>query len=291
MSPGSITESYPAFAHIGLRENPGKNLNHVTCPNRESNPGHLISRPDTLTVTPQMWTASCESWMKNLVVPPLVAITAATLSGMLSTSLCRISTGMRRHSYWNLALSWTMEVHLPRPQSPVQFVPKVLSGIEIRTLCRPVQSVNIIVCIPLHSSRRNMRPTSNVQPSARLQEEWRRIPVDVLHKLVESMPDRVAAVTATRGGTMRFKGGRESVEDNPRSDRPSSSKTNENIAKVHDIVRSDRRLKIREMVDELSLSLYAVQSILTEDLNMRQPSFRKLLPDEQNNTDFKYPKN
>ncbi|KAJ4444459.1 hypothetical protein ANN_06251 [Periplaneta americana] len=27
MSPGSSTDSYPAFAHIGLRENPGKNLN------------------------------------------------------------------------------------------------------------------------------------------------------------------------------------------------------------------------------------------------------------------------
>ncbi|KAJ4445772.1 hypothetical protein ANN_12457 [Periplaneta americana] len=27
MGPGSSTDSYPAFAHIGLRENPGKNLN------------------------------------------------------------------------------------------------------------------------------------------------------------------------------------------------------------------------------------------------------------------------
>ncbi|KAJ4431312.1 hypothetical protein ANN_19909 [Periplaneta americana] len=53
MSPGSSTESYPAFAHIGLRENPGKNLNQVTCPDRESNPGHLVSRPDVPTVTPQ----------------------------------------------------------------------------------------------------------------------------------------------------------------------------------------------------------------------------------------------
>ncbi|KAJ4431053.1 hypothetical protein ANN_19646 [Periplaneta americana] len=49
MSPGSNTESYPAFAHIGLRENPGKNLNQVTCPDRESNPGHLVSRLDALT--------------------------------------------------------------------------------------------------------------------------------------------------------------------------------------------------------------------------------------------------
>ncbi|KAJ4436980.1 hypothetical protein ANN_17112 [Periplaneta americana] len=54
MSPGSSTESYPAFARIGLRENPGKNLNQVTCPDRDSNPGHLVSRPDALTGTPQI---------------------------------------------------------------------------------------------------------------------------------------------------------------------------------------------------------------------------------------------
>ncbi|KAJ4450028.1 hypothetical protein ANN_01435 [Periplaneta americana] len=53
MSPGSSTESYPAFARIELRENPGKTLNQVTCPDRESNLGHLVSRPDALTVTPQ----------------------------------------------------------------------------------------------------------------------------------------------------------------------------------------------------------------------------------------------
>ncbi|KAJ4436935.1 hypothetical protein ANN_17067 [Periplaneta americana] len=56
MSPGSSTESCPAFARIGLRENPGKNLNQVTCPDRDSNPGHLVSQPDALTVTPQVWT-------------------------------------------------------------------------------------------------------------------------------------------------------------------------------------------------------------------------------------------
>ncbi|KAJ4447677.1 hypothetical protein ANN_09684 [Periplaneta americana] len=58
MSPGSNTESYPAYTHIGSRENPGKNLNQVTCPDRESNPGYLVSRPDTLTVTPQAYELS-----------------------------------------------------------------------------------------------------------------------------------------------------------------------------------------------------------------------------------------
>ncbi|KAJ4451040.1 hypothetical protein ANN_02476 [Periplaneta americana] len=54
MSTGSSTESYPAFARIGLRENPGKNLNQITYPDQDSNPGHLVLRPDALTTTPQV---------------------------------------------------------------------------------------------------------------------------------------------------------------------------------------------------------------------------------------------
>ncbi|KAJ4437443.1 hypothetical protein ANN_17587 [Periplaneta americana] len=54
MNPGSSTKSYPVFAHIGLRENPGKNINQITYPDWESKPGHLVSQPDALTVTPQL---------------------------------------------------------------------------------------------------------------------------------------------------------------------------------------------------------------------------------------------
>ncbi|KAJ8897227.1 hypothetical protein PR048_002573 [Dryococelus australis] len=41
-------------------------------------------------------------------------------------------------------------------------------------------------------------PKSIAQLMEWLQEEWRRIPVDVLQTLVESMPDRVVAVVAAR---------------------------------------------------------------------------------------------
>ncbi|KAJ4433221.1 hypothetical protein ANN_15479 [Periplaneta americana] len=95
---------------------------------------------------------------------------------------------------WHSVGQWKLAAS-PETSIPVQFVPKVLNGIEIRTLCRPVQPVNIIVCVPLLSSHRNMGPTAIVQLSAKLQEEWRRIPVDILHKLVENIPDRVAAVS------------------------------------------------------------------------------------------------
>ncbi|KAJ8866788.1 hypothetical protein PR048_032649 [Dryococelus australis] len=51
---------------------------------------------------------------------------------------------------------------------------------------------------------RQARPKSIAQFVEWLQEEWRRIPVDVLQTLVESMPDRMAAVIAARCGPTRF---------------------------------------------------------------------------------------
>ncbi|KAJ8867687.1 hypothetical protein PR048_031490 [Dryococelus australis] len=48
---------------------------------------------------------------------------------------------------------------------------------------------------------RQAPPKSIAQLMEWLQEEWRQIPVDVLHTLVESMPDRMAAVIAARART------------------------------------------------------------------------------------------
>ncbi|KAJ4449595.1 hypothetical protein ANN_00998 [Periplaneta americana] len=46
----------PSICSYWVEGKPRKNLNQVTCPDRDSNPGHLVSRPDALTVTPQVWT-------------------------------------------------------------------------------------------------------------------------------------------------------------------------------------------------------------------------------------------
>ena len=42
----------------------------------------------------------------------------------------------------------------------------------------------------------------------------------------------------------RFASGRETVQDDPKSGRPSSTRTDENIEKVDELVRSDRRMTV-----------------------------------------------
>ena len=46
----------------------------------------------------------------------------------------------------------------------------------------------------------------------------------------------------------RFKSGQTSLEDGPRSGRPSTSRTDENIAKIKELVMEDRRRTIAELV-------------------------------------------
>ncbi|CAI6359366.1 unnamed protein product [Macrosiphum euphorbiae] len=62
-----------------------------------------------------------------------------------------------------------------------------------------------------------------------------------------------------------FKNGQESLEDEERSGRPSTSKNYETIEKVKNLVRSDRRLRIQDMANALGISYGSVQNILKDD--------------------------
>jgi len=82
----------------------------------------------------------------------------------------------------------------------------------------------------------------------------------------------------------RFKEGRTSVESNPRSGRPSTSRNKEMIAKVRTIVRSNGRLTLREIADDCGISVGSCDAILTDDLHMKlvcTKSVPHLLTDDQ----------
>lgn len=78
-----------------------------------------------------------------------------------------------------------------------------------------------------------------------------------------------------------FQEGREEVEDEHRSGRPSTSKTQENIEKVKELVLENRRLSIRHLVDITQISFGSIQSILKHSLGLTRVSSR-LVPKSLN---------
>lgn len=74
-----------------------------------------------------------------------------------------------------------------------------------------------------------------------------------------------------------FKNGRESVEDMERSGRPSTSRVDETVAKVKELLDSDRRLSLKMIADEVSVNKFTVHQIVTQDLMMRKVC-AKLVP-------------
>jgi hypothetical protein len=61
----------------------------------------------------------------------------------------------------------------------------------------------------------------------------------------------------------RFQDGREDVEDDKCSGRPSTSIIDENMKKVEKMVMNDRRITIREVADEVGISIGSCHNIFS----------------------------
>ena len=73
----------------------------------------------------------------------------------------------------------------------------------------------------------------------------------------------------------RFKEGRTLVDDDLRSGRPSTSKT-DNVAKVRKAIRSNCCLTVREVAEEVSISKTVCHEILTENLGVASSGSRNI---------------
>lgn len=81
-----------------------------------------------------------------------------------------------------------------------------------------------------------------------------------------------------------FKEGREDVEDEQRSGRPSTAHTLDNVAKVRAALNTDRRLSVRLIADKVELPKSIVHEIITTELQMRKICAKlvpKVLTDDQ----------
>jgi len=97
--------------------------------------------------------------------------------------------------------------------------------------------------------------------------------------LVQVYGDNAMKKTAVYKWVKRFSEGRESVTEEEGSGRSTTSKTEENIAKVHKIVRENRRLTVRSIAEQVNIDRETVRNILTEDFDMRKV-WAKMVPKE-----------
>ena len=69
-----------------------------------------------------------------------------------------------------------------------------------------------------------------------------------------------------------FKEGRISVGEDPRPGRRSTSTDDDHVERFRAVINGNRRLTVREVADEVGISVGSFHQILTEKLQMRRVS-------------------
>ena len=103
--------------------------------------------------------------------------------------------------------------------------------------------------------------------------------------MVSTLGDDAPALSTVKKWAAEFKRGRESLEDDQRSGRPSTATTQENIDRIHQMVMNDRQLIISHLANVISISRERVENILHNELGMSKVSARwvprLLTPDQK----------
>ena len=74
----------------------------------------------------------------------------------------------------------------------------------------------------------------------------------------------------TKHWVKEFQRGKESFEDDPRSGRPSTSASPENIAIVHKLVMENRQITLYELQEAIGISYGSIHNILHDKFHMFQ---------------------
>src|SRR5436190_14865022 len=79
-------------------------------------------------------------------------------------------------------------------------------------------------------------------------------PTQIKDELDSVYGDSAPSIITVKFWAAEFKRGRKSLGDDERSGRPKTATTDENIAKVHEMVLDDRRIKVREIAKVMNMS-------------------------------------
>ncbi|KAJ4443393.1 hypothetical protein ANN_05061 [Periplaneta americana] len=127
----------PSICSYWVEGKPGKNLNQVTCPDREWNLGHLVSLLDALTVTPQVQSELAVFWFEE---------TKSTIRVQRNfrNQFTLLRTGCLYHTYLRISLSLETEsVNAIVAEVMVDMLRRVWEEIDFRTLINKYNEVRI----------------------------------------------------------------------------------------------------------------------------------------------------
>ena len=117
----------------------------------------------------------------------------------------------------------------------------------------------------------NVTSTKMVQRiSLKFLVKLKKIPPERLKLLKKVYREDMMSRTQIFEWHKRFKNGRKEAEDDSKSRRPSTSKTDHNTVRVKQLVRNDRNLTVRMIEEELGLNRKSVRKILLDDLAMHK---------------------
>ena len=119
-------------------------------------------------------------------------------------------------------------------------------------------------------------------------------PKEIHEDFMETVGMEFPSYNTVKKWAAELKRGRVSVQDDGRSVRPKDATADENVKVVHTLVMCDRRRDLRSIAYDVGISLWAVQSILTDIFVMAKVSARwvpQMLNDDQKKTrldNFRY---
>jgi hypothetical protein len=98
------------------------------------------------------------------------------------------------------------------------------------------------------------------------------------HEMVKKVyGDQYMSCTRCYEWFKRFKDGRQSMHDKPHLEWPSTSCEDAHVVQVREIMRSNRRLTVREVAEECNVSIGSCHDILMTKLEMHRV-FSKFVP-------------